>query len=178
MGCYARSGTYRFSNVLAAHEAKLALTQSETFVSEMVAEIETWLKKRNVKRLIVRQHDAGDHYSLAYFEKWIAIMSHFENNDRVQFYCYSKQVKMIKDYGKLPSNFRVIFSFGGKQDALIDVNTDYHSRVFESLEALQAANYIDGTQDDLVAAMGPNNKIGLVFHHAKNWSNTQWGKVA
>lgn len=177
-GCYARQGTYQFGNVKNAHEAKLELTQSETFVAEMIAEIETWLKKRSVKNLKVRIHDAGDFYSLSYFEKWIAIMNHFETNHRVSFYAYSKQVEMIKGYGKLPVSFRVIFSFGGKQDAKIDLSTDFHSRVFESLDALQASGYVDGTQDDLVAACGPSNKIGLVYHGAKNFENTAWNKVA
>ena len=177
-GCYARSGTYRFGNVVSAHEAKLALTQTETFVSEMIAEINSWLKKRSVKNLKVRIHDAGDFYSLEYFQKWIAIMRHFETEKRVSFYAYSKQVEMIKAFGPLPVSFRVIFSFGGKQDAKIDLESDFHSRVFESLDALQAAGYVDGTQDDLIAAIGASPKIGLVYHGAKSFDNTKWNKVA
>jgi hypothetical protein len=78
----------------------------------------------------------------------------------------------------LPKNFRVIFSYGGKQDALIDSKNHFHSLVFDSLEALTAAGYVDGSHDDMVAALGENKKIGLVYHGAKNFENTLWGKVA
>lgn len=178
-GCYARSGTYLFSNVQRAHEEKLALTQTDTFVSEMIAEIEAWLKKKSVKHLKVRIHDAGDFYSLIYLGNWFIIMDHFKDNGRVSFYAYTKQVEMFKNVkSSIPSNFRVIFSLGGKQDSLINKETDFHSRVFETVEALENAGYVDGTSDDLVAAIGESNKIGLVFHHAKNWSNTAWSKVS
>lgn len=178
-GCYARSGTYRFGNVVAAHEAKLALTQSDAFIGMMIAEIDSWLKKRSVKHLKVRIHDAGDFYSMDYLNRWIAVMSHFATDSRVSFYAYTKQVAMFQSEAKrIPSNFKVIFSFGGKQDALIDVNSERHARVFESLDELEAAGYVDGTHDDMVAAIGASNKIGLVYHGAKSFENTAWNKVA
>ena len=54
----------------------------------------------------------------------------------------------------------------------------FHSRVFESIEELTAAGYVDSSENDSVAATTTNNKIGLVYHGAKNFSNTRWGKVA
>ena len=178
VGCYARQGAYVFSNVQRAHEAKLALTQNDAFVPEMVAEIERWLKKRNVGHLKVRIHDAGDFYSMEYVSKWFAVMSHFETDSRVSFYAYTKQVKLFKDLGAVPPNFRLIFSFGGRQDALIDVSSDFHARVFESMADLKRAGYQNGTDDDMVAANGVSNKIGLVYHGTKNYTNTRWDKVA
>lgn len=179
-GCYARQGAYMFGNVRRAHEAKLELTQNDTFVGMMIADIERWLKKRNVKNLKVRIHDAGDFYSLEYLNRWIKIMSHFEKYDnRVTFYAYTKQVKMFQtEKARIPSNFRAIFSFGGKQDALIDVNTERHARVFESLDALKSAGYVDGTDDDMIAANGESLKVGLCYHGTKNFENTRWDKVA
>ena len=177
-GCYARSGTYRFSNVVAAHEAKLVLSQGETFVLDMLNEIDSWLLKRNTKTIKIRIHDAGDFYSLEYLEKWCKIMSHYDNNPKVSFYAYTKQVKMIKSYGKLPSNFTVIFSLGGKQDSMINQDTDRHSKVFESVKELKAAGYIDSTQDDMIAATHKNPKIVLVYHGAKNYDNTLWDKAS
>ena len=178
-GCYAQMGAYVWGNVRAAHEAKLALTQSDTFVSEMIAEINAWLGKRTVENLKVRIHDAGDFYSMEYLSKWIEIMSHFETDARVSFYAYTKQVKMFQNESKrLPSNFRLIFSFGGKQDTSIRIDTDFHARVFQSIEDLEASGYVDGTDDDMVAAMGASNKIGLVYHGNRGYSKTRWGKVA
>lgn len=175
-GCYARSGTYRFSNVLKAHEEKLKLTQSDAFIQLMINEVNFWLNKKTVKTLMVRVHDSGDFYSDDYTKRWFAVMNHFSGNGRVQFYAYTKQVSMFKSMD-IPSNFRLIFSYGGKQDAMINREIDFHSRVFESLEALKAEGYVDGTNDDMVAAIGQTNKIGLVYHGAKNFSNTLWNKV-
>jgi hypothetical protein len=180
VGCYARSGTYAFSNVKSAHEAKLELTQKDEFVQLMIEEIESWLKKKSVSKLYIRIHDSGDFYSLDYWGRWRSIMIHFESNDRVRFYAYTKQVvmfKMEKNSNRIPSNFNLIFSFGGKQDHLIDITKDAHAKVFESIKSLNDAGYIDGTSDDLVAAHG-TQKIGLVYHGAKNWTNTAWQKVS
>lgn len=180
VGCYARQGAYMFGNVKKAHEAKLALTQTDAFVPDMILEIERWLKKRNVEHLKVRIHDAGDFYSNEYTNKWLTIMSHFDNNPDVSFYAYTKQVAMFKAYDKkyIPKNFRIIFSYGGKQDALINIETDYHARVFETVAQLEAAGYQDGTDDDMVAANGTSKHVGLCYHGTKNFDKTKWDKVA
>ena len=176
-GCYARSGTYAFSNVKSAHEEKLALTLTAEFVPVMIAEIRSWLGKRTVKNLKVRIHDAGDFYNLQYATFWFNIMDAFKSEPRVSFYAYTKQVKMFKTLN-IPKNFHLIFSMGGKQDALIDVNSDVHSRVFETNEALEAAGYTNGTDDDLVAGLVKSHKIGLVYHGAKSYKNTAWSSVS
>lgn len=182
-GCYARQGAYMFGNVKRAHEEKLALTQTDTFVGAMVGEIDRWLKMRKVGHLKVRIHDAGDFYSKEYASKWFAIMRHFENHlllkNRVSFYAYTKQVKMFQsEMGTIPSNFTLIYSFGGRQDALIDVSRDRHARVFETIQDLESAGYQNGTDDDMVAAMGNSIKIGLCYHGTKLFTNTKWDKVA
>ena len=180
-GCYARSGTYAFGNVKSAHEAKLELTKRDDFSALMCVEIDTWLKKRSVKHLKIRIHDAGDFYSIEYLNKWVDVMAHYKDDTRVSFYAYTKQVDMFKKYRILfgiPSNFTLIFSLGGRQDALINPKTDRHAKVFESIAELQAAGYADGTDNDLVAAIGASNKIGLVFHHAKKWENTAWNRAS
>jgi len=180
-GCYAKQGAYIWNNVSKAHEAKLALTQTDTFVTDMIAEIEKWINKRNTKHLKVRIHDAGDFYNETYLDKWLMIMCRFESTSTVSFYAYTKQVKMFKQYQsekRIPKNFRVIFSFGGKQDSLIDINKDFHSRVFETVSQLKTAGYSDATQDDMVTAMGNNPKVGLCYHGTKSYTNTKWAKVS
>jgi hypothetical protein len=178
-GCYARQGAYMFGNVRRVHEAKLALTQTDTFVSEMIVEIDRWLKKRQTKSLKVRIHDAGDFYSREYAAKWFEIMRHFETDSRVSFYAYTKQVQMFKTTNAdlIPSNFILIFSYGGRQDGLISASRDRHSRVFQSVDALTAAGYVDASHDDMLA-LGPNPKVGLCYHGTRNFENTKWGKVA
>lgn len=172
-GCYARSGAYLWSNVSQAYETRLAVTQSDTFQVEVQAELDKLIAKANKesKQLVIRIHDSGDFYSLEYFTKWNWIAS---QNKTVKFYAYTKQVDMLKN---VKSNITLIFSLGGKQDSMIQSDTMRHSKVFETIEELTAAGYSDASQDDMVAALGINNKIGLIYHGAKSYKNTAWAKV-
>jgi hypothetical protein len=112
-----------------------------------------------------------------YLDAWLTVM---RLNPDVRFYAYTKMVGLLKLYqsqNKIPPNFTVIFSYGGKQDALIDPSTDRHSRVFGSVRELRAAGYANATKDDAVAAQGSSHKIGLVYHGTKNLENTDWASV-
>lgn len=172
-GCYAKSGAYLFSNVAKAYEDRLAVSQSEFFKEKMSLEINLLLKKKSVKKLVIRIHDSGDFYSAEYLADWLNIMLKYPS---VQFYAYTKMIELFK--GRLlPNNFKVIFSLGGKNDSLINQSTDRHSKVFESIDDLNNAGYVDVSHDDMLA-IGESKKIGLVFHHAKKFSNTSWGKVS
>jgi hypothetical protein len=177
VGCYARQGAYVWPAVKAAYEARLETTRNAaTFYLLMVDEIKTKLKTadRQGKTLVIRIHDSGDFYSQSYFDSWIGIIQSFP---RVKFYAYTKQVEMLKDV-KLPPNFALNFSFGGKQDALIDANKMSNSRVFETAAELNRAGYTDTSEDDLYAATGRGLRlIGLVYHGAKSFKNTKWGGV-
>lgn len=146
------------------------------FLTAMDAEI------LRVKPKIIRIHASGDFFNKNYFMAWVNLAS---MHPEVKFYAYSKMVLMIKTIKQeflqagqnFPKNFTVIFSEGGKQDAMISENNDRHSRVFSSIEELKAAGYADVTSHDL-GAMGPNHKIGLVYHGAKSkqWSTNKEGK--
>jgi hypothetical protein len=177
-GCYARCGTYGFSNVKNAYERRLKATQNPNFHKVMSAEIlSKWYSLNQGEKLFIRIHDSGDFYDETYLKKWILIMLECPE---VQFYAYTKMVrlfKMLQKFGALPKNFTVIYSYGGKEDSLIDPVNDRHSKVFESIDSLNAAGYADGTDNDMVAASGASNLIGLVYHGVKNYSNTTWSKV-
>jgi hypothetical protein len=169
-GCYATMGAYKFSNVAKVFEERLKLARGDRFVGTMNAEI----KRRKVLRL--RIHDSGDFFNAEYLDKWISIM---HANPSVQFYAYTKMISLFKSYsaaGKIPSNFIVVFSYGGKEDKLISRSSDRHSWVFPSVEALQAAGYADAHVDDSTA-LGANPRIGLVYHGTKSIENTDWSKV-
>lgn len=169
-GCYATQGAYLFSNVAKVFEKRLILALSNDFESVIDAEI----KRRGVERL--RIHDSGDFFSGQYLDKWINIM---KSNPKVKFYAYTKMVSMFKTYhasGLIPSNFTVIYSYGGTQDKLINRETDRHSWVFSTVAELKRAGYADAHVNDTVA-LGKNQKIGLVYHGTKNIENTDWGKV-
>lgn len=169
-GCYATMGAYMFSNVAKVFESRLKLARSPRFIKIIHAEI----KRHNIQRL--RIHDSGDFFNKAYLEQWLNII---KANPQCQFYAYTKMVSMFKEYaldGLIPDNFIVIYSYGGTEDKLIDKNTDRHSWVFSSVEALQTAGYADAHLDDSVATDN-NPKIGLVYHGTKNYDNTDWFKV-
>jgi Gene product 88 len=109
--CYAMRGFYKMPNVKNKHEQNLQATKKESFVIDFTAEL------RNIKGLqAVRIHSAGDYYSLEYLNKIILIA---ELNPSIIFYSYTKSIPLFINK-MLPSNFKVIFSRGGKFDNMID----------------------------------------------------------
>lgn len=159
-GCYAQMGSYAWSPTKNAYENRLKASQQANFPELVQKEINS---KRRITH--VRIHDSGDFYSASYLSKWMKIA---RDNPNIVFYCYTKEVEMFKKYAKfLPSNFVYIFSYGGKQDYLIDPKKDRHSKVFSDKVGV---DYVDATNDDLLA-IGQNKMIGLVYHgyKSKNW---------
>jgi hypothetical protein len=179
-GCYARSGTYRFGNVVNAYENRLKLTQDASFIETMVIEVQYKTSKSRAKgnQCLIRIHDSGDFYSKEYAMSWFEIINKCPNT---RFYAYTKMVQMFEEFKRLnliPPNLNMIYSQGGSEDSHIDTNKHRHSRVFESETALIEAGYIDATQDDMIAALGVSNRIGLVYHGSKKYANTAWSKVS
>lgn len=171
-GCYAQQGAYVWSNVAQAFEKRYQLTKTDEFKERMRKEIKTKVKTAMNRKetLVIRIHDSGDFYSLDYILKWIDIILEFSG---VHFYAYTKMLPTFKRMEeRLPDNFTLIYSEGGKADDMIDTNTMRHSRVFSSHEELERAGYADASSNDLVAALGDNHRIGLVYHGAnsKAWT--------
>lgn len=181
IGCYAKSGAYVWSNVANAYEARLSLSRTKGFEHVIVYHIDKLLSKHKTGKILIRIHDSGDFYSPSYFETWCKIADVYKNETRIQFYAYTKMVQMCKGYAKqslIPRNLTLIYSFGGREDSHIDTEQDRHSFVFQNETELAAMDYSDASHDDTVAALGPNNKIGLVYHGTKSYSNTAWNKVS
>jgi Gene product 88 len=173
-GCYAQSGSYRYSNVASKYESRLELALSPQFETVIGQEIQ-YVKARASKRgkpCIIRIHDSGDFFSKEYTEKWLNII---QSHSDIVFYAYTKQVSQFKALD-LPPNLIMIYSYGGREDHLIDPERDRHSAVFQDEKSLNEAGYANASQDDMVA-IGSCLKIGLVFHHSKNYANTKWDKA-
>jgi len=151
--CYAQKGAYSWGNVKPAFEKRYELTKDKDFVSIMIGAI------ANRKATHIRIHDSGDFYSPVYLEKWMTIA---RSMPEVTFYFYTKSVKMVKDFGLLPGNVHAVFSFGGKQDDLIDTDNDAHSVIFDSKEELDGEGYTDCSKLDL-NIIG-TKKVGLIIH--------------
>ena len=157
--CYAKKGMYRFSNVERALSTRYELSKQDNFVDLLSNEL---AGKRTKKPLYVRIHDSGDFYSPAYLDKWLAIAERFPN---VRFYAYTKSHDFFRGL-ELPENFDVIFSEGSKLDHKLDKATERHASIFESVEALESAGYVDAHEYDLYATKWFSNthKVGLVIH--------------
>ena len=151
--CYASKGAYIWSNVKPAFERRLEVTKQDDFPQVMIAEI---VKK---KADVVRIHDSGDFYSREYVHKWFKVM---ESLPQVKFYAYSKSLPLL-DGVKLPANFTLIKSEGGKRDDLIKPDSDRHARIFKTEAELIASGYANASNNDLIA-IGNNPKIGLLAH--------------
>jgi hypothetical protein len=151
--CYASKGAYIWGNVKPAFERRYEVTKQDDFPQIMMAEI--------VRRKadVIRIHDSGDFYSREYMHKWFKVM---ESLPQVKFYAYSKSLPLF-DGVKLPDNFTLIKSEGGKRDDLIDASHDRHARIFKTEAELIAAGYANASENDLIAT-GINPKIGLLSH--------------
>ena len=73
-----------------------------------------------------------------------------KSNPQCTFYAYTKEVKMFKEdiSNMIPNNFIVIYSYGGKQDHLIDRDNDRHSDVFPDYDEMIKLGYKDIEEDD------------------------------
>jgi hypothetical protein len=162
--CYAKNGTYMFSNVKKVHLEKLELVlfQREKWKSMINEELK--LKKYNAK--YIRIHDAGDFFDKQYALDWIEIA---KNNKQCIFYSYTKEVSLFKSIESIPENFILIYSFGGKEDHLIDRNIDRHSDVFPNYDEMVKAGYNDIAEDDKQAAINVNFKVGLYRNNIKHF---------
>jgi Gene product 88 len=155
--CYALNGTYRFPAVKAAHQAKLAYVLDDLagWEQQMLAEVG---HKRHAGGWI-RIHDAGDFFSDDYLAAWLRIIRAMPG---VNFYAYTKEVSRFRELVEPdpPANFRWVYSFGGRQDHLLDPDVDRVADVFPDEQAMEAAGYASQDASDLLAVLGPR-KVGI-----------------
>lgn len=164
--CYADKGLYTMPSVANAYDWRGKLTFRDDFVEIMNWELEKLKKRPKYFRI----HDSGDFYSIPYLMKWNKII---EANPDIHFYCYTKEIsKMLKmynfaeqdDYFSPPKNFTVCFSYGGKEDHLINPDIHRHSYVFHDKDTLERCGFADASYDDRVIMNKENHRIGLIAH--------------
>ena len=85
------------------------------------------------------------------------------DNPHVIFYAYTKSIQFFKGCINIPENMKIIFSEGSKTDELINARKDRHARIFNNVQDLNAAGYVDASANDL-QAITDNKKVGLIFH--------------
>ena len=192
--CYALNGTYLFPQVRAAHLRNLEATLSdlEGWRDAMVEELRRRkFRPSGVARLewlipevdpwvaywlesggqAVRIHDSGDFYSDEYLLAWMHIA---EQTPDVLFYAYTKEVSRLREHAdKAPVNFRWLYSLGGKQDHLIDRDSERHADVFPSEAEIVAAGYMDQSESDLYAILLPTSRIGIPANNIRHFRKRQ-----
>jgi hypothetical protein len=157
--CYAKKGAYRWGNVERALSRRYEASKEADFVERITDELN---KVKKDKQIYIRIHDSGDFYSPTYFIKWLEIA---RLNPSVRFYAYTKSHSFIRSI-ELPENVDLIFSLGSKNDELIDVENERHSKIFYSVDEMQSSGYSDASYLDLNATkwFTTNKKIGLLIH--------------
>lgn len=75
-----------------------------------------------------RVHVGGDFFNEAYLLAWLEAATHFSDKT---FYAYTKSLKILnKHKDKIPENFKITLSEGGKYDDLIQIlNSDFNKVV-------------------------------------------------
>lgn len=193
--CYARNGTYLFKNVRSKHiwNLEFVLDDLEGWSRAMREELSSRrfqpsYKPRNVAGLpadasfddyvaqwlenggkAVRIHDSGDFFSSEYAAEWINIAVDFPH---ILFYAYTKEVTMFREIAEkfyIPPNFRWLYSLGGKQDHLIDPETERHAEVFPTEEEIKEAGYQSQDASDLLAILLPTTRVGIPANNIKHF---------
>ena len=109
---------------------------------------------------VIRMHVAGDFFKQSYFD---AVVKYAADHPGVRFYAYTKNLPAwIKMIGKVPNNFKLIASFGGKYDRLIDVYKLPFAKVVKS-EAEADALGLEIDDNDMHAATG-SGSCALLIH--------------
>jgi hypothetical protein len=125
-------------------------------------------RTKNTK--LVRIHESGDFFSGAYLDAWIEVA---HRNPDLKFYCYSKSLQLFLNF-KLPENFYLTASYGGKFDYLIDEGYfPRYSKVFMTEDDANAAG-LEVDHDDSHCF---GDKPFALLVHGTQPKGSAWGKA-
>jgi len=195
--CYARNGSYLFSNVLAAHTRNLSMVidRTDEWRTAMHDELsharftrsrpprtlpitrdeitDDWLRQwADTGRPAIRIHDSGDFFAHWYLDEWLRIAAAHPD---LLFYAYTKEITMLTS-ATPPANFRWLASTGGTQDHLI-TDDMRHADVFPDEQTLTAAGYESQDASDLLAVMLPTSRIGIPANNIKHFNRRMAGRT-
>jgi hypothetical protein len=116
--------------VLISRQNNFQASLRSDFVERMVALIQS------LKVTAVRVHESGDFYNKDYIRKWEEIARKLPN---VRFFAYTKSLHFMPELLRLRAltNFKLIFSYGGKFDKLINPAKDDYSRVIKTVDEIR-----------------------------------------
>ena len=115
--CFAASAEAQYTQVFENRASNLQMIVDAIkngIAADLIHNSIQFHRTRNTKK--VRIHESGDFFSGAYLDAWIEVA---QRNPDLQFYCYSKSLQLFFML-KLPENFYMTASYGGKWDYMID----------------------------------------------------------
>jgi len=196
--CYARNGTYLFSNVQAAHTRNLQMIIDDHIAwrEQMITELhhrrysqprsprvlplddadiaDDWLRHWcTLGTAAIRVHDAGDFFADWYLDDWLHIA---RQHPSILFYAYTKEISMMQSAHDIPINFRWLASTGGTQDDLID-DSMRRADVFPDEHTLGAAGYTSQDATDLIAVVHASTRIGIPANNIKHFNRRIAGRT-
>jgi len=138
----------------------LAFKNNSDKMADLIERSLRYYEENNPRFLLVRIHEAGDFFNQDYFDAWLNAAERYPNK---LFYAYTKALPFwVKRLDKIPRNFRLIASLGGKHDELIDeYGLRYAEIVNDKNEAALKKLPID--PNDYYAAL-ENGNFALLLH--------------
>ena len=115
--CFAASSEVQYDAVFENRASNLQMVVDAIkhgIAADLINNSIQFHRTRNTKK--VRIHESGDFFSGAYLDAWIEVA---HRNPDLKFYCYSKSLQLFLNF-KMPANFFMTASYGGKFDYLID----------------------------------------------------------
>lgn len=169
--CFAASSEVQYDAVFENRARNLQLIADAIKYDYAADLIHNSIQEHRTKNSkLVRIHESGDFFSGAYLDAWIEVA---HRNPDLKLYCYSKSLQLFLNF-KLPTNFYMTASYGGKWDHLIDEGffTRY-AKVFMTEEEA----YAEGLEIDHDDSHCFGDKpFGLLVHGTQP-KGSEWGKA-
>lgn len=158
--CYAASAEAAFPSVRRLRWHNFDLLKQAGTVEKMATLIDKSMPK-NVS--YIRIHSSGDFFNEKYFLAWLNVAL---NNPNIIFYCYSKMLNFVVKYNsKIPANFRITASYGGKLDSLIETHNLISAKVISSVKEKNKLK-LEIDHDDSLPIKHEKN-FGLYLHNTQ-----------
>jgi hypothetical protein len=169
--CFAASSEVQYDAVFENRANNLKLIVDAIKNGTAADLIDSSIQQHRTKNTkLVRIHESGDFFSGSYLDAWIEVAI---RNPDLKFYCYSKSLQLFLNF-KLPANFYMTASYGGKFDHLIDEGffTRY-AKVFMTEDEANSAN-LEVDHDDSHCF---GDKPFALLVHGTQPKGSEWGKA-
>ena len=156
--CYSASDEVRHTNVYNQRKHNFDLLKSCKTVDEIYNLLDASIPK--IKFSPFRVHDSGDFFNQMYFDAWLKIAV---NNPDCLYYAYTKSLNYwVERLDKIPNNFKLVASYGGRHDHLIKKHNLISAIVVNHPSKAEELNLKIDHDDSL--AIKNNENFALLLH--------------